>query len=430
MRTALTVFFRLLAKIFFRRIEIVGLGNVPLDRPVIYAANHPNGLVDPLFLLCFTPRPVSFLAKAPLFTMPVVGYFVRSLDSIPVYRKQDNVSGSTRETFARARAVLDRGGTIAIFPEGTTHSDPLLRELKTGAARIALSVGQPVSIVPTGIYYSAKQAFRSSALLVLAPPIEVTPAILDDQGEPAIDVVEHVTGWIDESLDAVTVQAESREALDVISRAENIYSAGNPDDVSDEFDLRRQFVRGYLYLRERDPKRLQLLQSRIARFEAELDEAGLEHDDLVRQAGGASVLTLIRTFVILVVLLPLAMIGAAIHFPVYRLIGMLAQRFAKGEFELIATIKILSALLLYPLLWNLMAIIIGIRYGPVYAVVVITALPLLGFLALRVFETLDDTLGRARAAFALLTRSARYLRIIEQQRAIRQELIEIGKQMG
>ena len=98
MRRAVTALLRVLIRVFFKRIEIVDMERVPADVPVIFAVNHPNALIDPLFLLCFAPRPVSFLAKAPLFTMPVIGWFVRGLDSIPVYRKQDNVAGSNDET--------------------------------------------------------------------------------------------------------------------------------------------------------------------------------------------------------------------------------------------------------------------------------------------------------------------------------------------
>src|SRR5206468_2793702 len=110
MRAALVALFRLMLRIFFRRIEAVGLENIRDDRAVMFAVNHPNGLVDPLFVLCFAPRPVSFLAKAPLFRYPLIGWFARALDSIPVYRKEDAVKGSNDETFARARAILARGG--------------------------------------------------------------------------------------------------------------------------------------------------------------------------------------------------------------------------------------------------------------------------------------------------------------------------------
>src|SRR5437764_11494007 len=102
---------RLALRIYFQRIEVSGLEHVPSDSPVIFVLNHPNALVDPVFLLCLVPRRVSFLAKAPLFNMPILGYFVRALDSLPVYRKQDEVDTSRNlETFERARELLSRGG--------------------------------------------------------------------------------------------------------------------------------------------------------------------------------------------------------------------------------------------------------------------------------------------------------------------------------
>src|SRR5881392_2956385 len=166
MRRAVTALLRVLIRVFFKRIDIVDMERVPDDAPVIFAVNHPNALIDPLFLLCFAPRPVSFLAKAPLFRMPVIGWFARGFDSIPVYRREDNFSpAQNRETFARARQTLARGGAIAIFPEGTTHSDPRLKTLKTGAARIALGSTLRVMVVPTGLFYTSKQTFRSAAVM-------------------------------------------------------------------------------------------------------------------------------------------------------------------------------------------------------------------------------------------------------------------------
>jgi len=67
-------------RIYFQRIEVTGLEHVPLDTPVIFVLNHPNALVDPVFLLCLAPRKVSFLAKEPLFRMPVISYLVKSME--------------------------------------------------------------------------------------------------------------------------------------------------------------------------------------------------------------------------------------------------------------------------------------------------------------------------------------------------------------
>src|SRR3982750_4148516 len=117
MRRFFTALLRIVARTFFRRIEIAGQERVPRDAPVVFAVNHPNALIDPLFLLCFAPRRVSFLAKAPLFRTPLIGWFARAIDAIPVYRRQDAQAGvpvphGNRETFAKSRDVLQRGGAI------------------------------------------------------------------------------------------------------------------------------------------------------------------------------------------------------------------------------------------------------------------------------------------------------------------------------
>src|SRR6266550_8941434 len=140
MRALLLPLLRVVLRIFFRRIEVSGTDSVPRVGPVIFVLNHPNGLIDPVFLLALAPRRVSFLAKAPLFRMPVIGAIARAFEAIPVHRHQDAGSDLAKnaQMFEAARAVLVRGGTIAIFPEGTSHSDPKLRPLKTGTARIAL----------------------------------------------------------------------------------------------------------------------------------------------------------------------------------------------------------------------------------------------------------------------------------------------------
>jgi glycerol-3-phosphate O-acyltransferase / dihydroxyacetone phosphate acyltransferase len=122
MRAVLVALCRLLLRVFFRRVEVVGGERVPGDGPVMFTLNHPNGLIDPLFILCLSSRPVSFLAKAPLFRTPLVGWFVRTFECLPVYRKQDgNDPAKNREIIERSVELLRSGNAIAIFPEGTSH---------------------------------------------------------------------------------------------------------------------------------------------------------------------------------------------------------------------------------------------------------------------------------------------------------------------
>ncbi len=400
-RRAIAAIIRLAAKTFFRRIELAGVERVP-QSPVIFAVNHPNALIDPLFLLCFAPRPVSFLAKAPLFRTPLIGWFVRAFDSIPVYRKQDNVStAGNRETFARARAVLQRGGAIAIFPEGTTHSDPRLRELKTGAARIALGASIRVSIVPTGLYYTAKQTFRSSALAYFGTPLTVEPEAVDENGEPNPQSVERLTERIERALSEVTLQADSHSALELIARAEGIFSAGEDRALAQELELRKRFVAGYHYLREHDPARLTRLESQIKKVEVAP----------ARPIDARSFWRLLW--------FPIAIVGAAIHWPVYRLIGLIATHLSSDEDELVATIKVVGGLVLYPLFWIAAAILTSIYFGVIAGVIVLVVLPLLGYVALLTLEALDEIIGRLRRPDSRA-----------QQDAIRSEILTVAQELS
>jgi 1-acyl-sn-glycerol-3-phosphate acyltransferase len=346
----------------------------------MFAVNHPNGLVDPLFVLCFAPRRVSFLAKAPLFRYPLIGWITRMFDSIPVYRKEDGVTGSNEETFTRARAILARGDSVAIFPEGTTHSDPQLHPLKTGVARIALGASLPaLDVVPTGIYYTDKQTFRSSALVVFGTAIEVR---VDES-------VEALTARIDDGLDAVTLQADSHAALDLIARAEEIFSASGEKTLADELEIRRRFVEGYHFLRERDPLRLAILEAGIMSF-----EPGTPRPSFPWLA---------------VLLLPLAIGGAILNYATYRLIGALGNRLSRED-ELRATIKFVGGLTLFPLTWIVLAVLFG---WPL-----LIAAPLLGYVALRVFESLAQWRGGPRDDFAM------------KRAAIRDEILAVAEEMA
>ena len=398
-RKVIAALLRLLMRVFFRRIEVAG--DVTRE-PVIFAINHPNALVDPLFLLCFAPRPVSFLAKAPLFRLPLIGWFARALDAIPVYRRQDNAStADNRVTFARSRELLQRGGAIAIFPEGTTHSDPRLRDLKTGAARIALGAAIRVQIVPTGLFYTAKQTFRSSALVYFGAPIVVEPEPVDTNGEPHSESVERVTKQIEKALDAITLQADSHAALELIARAERIFTAGEDIALARQLELQKAFVAGYAYLREHDPGRLTKLESMIRQVDA---------DELARggRVAGSRLL-----------LAPIGIAGAVIHWPVYRLIGLLAMHLSSNEDEMVATIKAVAGLVLYPLMWIAIAIAIGVWLGAGWGLLALIALPALGYVALITIETFEELRARVYSPD-----------IAAQQQAIRDEILSVARSMS
>ena len=118
----------------FYRVQVRGAPALP-EGPLLFVGNHPNGLIDPALVFAVTPRRVTFLAKAPLFRIPVLGWLIRGMGALPVYRRQDDPTrmGGNDATLDTAARALVEGGAITIFPEGKSHSEPQLAALKTGA---------------------------------------------------------------------------------------------------------------------------------------------------------------------------------------------------------------------------------------------------------------------------------------------------------
>ena len=145
-----------------------------LRRPggVIIVPNHISH-ADPLVAAHFvydSGRWPRFLGKASLFRVPLIGGILRRCWQIPVER------GTTAavESLDRLVAVVDNGGAVVIYPEGTTTREPELWPMKgkTGAARLALATGAPV--VPVAMWGPERMFDPRTSRLNPRPRIPVT----------------------------------------------------------------------------------------------------------------------------------------------------------------------------------------------------------------------------------------------------------------
>jgi 1-acyl-sn-glycerol-3-phosphate acyltransferase len=125
-------------------VECVGREHLLAPRGVVVAANHVS-LYDFLSTGEFVHgagRPTRFLAKASLFTVPVVGWVFRHAGQIRVHRQQ----ATAVDSLAEAGLAVQQGECVVVYPEGTLTRDPDLWPMrgKTGAVRLALATGAPV----------------------------------------------------------------------------------------------------------------------------------------------------------------------------------------------------------------------------------------------------------------------------------------------
>lgn len=120
------------AKLAFR-VKAFGKENVPSDRGVLVCANH-TAFCDAIVISVSTPVQVKYMAKKELFSVPVIGPFVKAMGAYPVDRKGGDVA-ALRKTVA----LVEEGNAVGIFPQGTRHPhvDPRETEVQSGVGLIA-----------------------------------------------------------------------------------------------------------------------------------------------------------------------------------------------------------------------------------------------------------------------------------------------------
>ncbi len=137
----------LLTPVFYLlwRVDVEGREHVPAHGPAVLAANHQS-FCDSFFLPLVVRRRVTFVAKAEYFDRWRTGWFFRAAGQIPIQRSGGDAS---QRALTTAMGVLERGGLLGIYPEGTRAPDPRLHRGHTGAARLSSSCHVP--IIPVGI---------------------------------------------------------------------------------------------------------------------------------------------------------------------------------------------------------------------------------------------------------------------------------------
>jgi len=377
----------------FLRIERTG-PEVP-SGPVLVVANHPNSLLDPLVIFRTAGRPSRPLAKAPLFEQAFTGMFLKALGGLPVYRKQDHpeLMHLNDRTFDAAIAALHNGDAVQIYPEGTTHSEPSLAPLRTGAARIAYLAESRRSwelglrIMPVGLTYQRKHLFRGRALAVYGesfPIAEFRDAYEDD----AKAAVRALTDRITAALEALTLNFAESQDLGLVETAERLYArekgwakAREREDLAARFPRLQEFARGLAWLRAHDADRHRDVAYRVARYRRRVRALGAEEGDVPKGYRARAVLRyLLVDGVPFALGLPLAVLGRLAWLPLYYVPGWIAKA-AKPHFEALSTYKLSASFLLAPLVYAVWLLFFWRTRGVNGLILAAVILPLLGLVA-------------------------------------------------
>lgn len=162
------------------RIESIGLENFPKDGGVLLCSNHIDNL-DPPVVGIMAPRPVHFMAKEELFSVPLLGKIVPHLNAFPVKRGM-----SDREAIRKGLAVLKEQKVLGLFPEGTRSKTGELGKGLAGAGFFALR--SDAAIVPCAIIGPYKPFKKLK--IVYGQPIDMQKLRADKaSADEATDVI-------------------------------------------------------------------------------------------------------------------------------------------------------------------------------------------------------------------------------------------------
>lgn len=453
---------------YFVEIRSTGLEYVPKDGPTIFTANHPNSIMDSLILATETDRTVSFLARSGLFEGVFFGRLMDWTGMIPIYRPQDEGSDTERneQTFRRAFEHLEGGNVLGIFPEGQNSQERRIRQIKTGAARIALGsearndFGLGVKVIPVGLNFEDRDQFLSSVLVRFGPSIDAAEFAEAYHDDPR-DAVRELTERIEDGLRDVVVNIEDERHEWLVESLYRIYGQDRLEQLAEDFDIElrsitdrlldtfrstgyeRKFIEDKFdveqeiadlvsWLEDRRPIELNDLRRQVIQFEDHLGQVRLKHDFLERPPDTLSSRKEAAKLTVFALLFgPIAAWGFVNNVLPYQISKQLAIR--APEEAIRAFTAFCVGLLAFPLFYGLQTwLVLRLTGSWLDSIGYLVTLPLAGFFFLRYRRQIAKYRDRilARTLFRSQGQLVRSLererqRIIRHVDELRREQVEL-----
>lgn len=225
--------------LYFRKIYIANREAIPLDKPVILAANHPTAFIEPCILACWLEQPLSFIARGDLYVNSLILRKIYDwVRMTPIFRQEDTGYSNLKsnyETFEKCYETLEKKMPLMILVEGRTIHEKRIRPMKKGTARIVFGAQEKhqdldIHIVPVGVNYTNSDQFRSIAMIEFGEPIRCAkyndvylenPAKAVNQltkeiGEKLKDKIVHINEKRDDGLVELFLTLKENETDSVI----------------------------------------------------------------------------------------------------------------------------------------------------------------------------------------------------------------------
>ncbi len=163
---------------YTKRITVKGEKNIPEKGAILFMANHPNALIDPLIIATSTKRKTHFLVRAAVFKKAIIAKIFGLLGMMPIYRIRDGLKAVSKNDaiFEQCTNLLKNKKAILIFPEGSHNIKRTIRPLSKGFTRILFRAldkhkDLEIHIIPIGLTYQNESIFPTKVAVNIGKPI-------------------------------------------------------------------------------------------------------------------------------------------------------------------------------------------------------------------------------------------------------------------
>jgi glycerol-3-phosphate O-acyltransferase / dihydroxyacetone phosphate acyltransferase len=426
---------------YFPRIETFHRERIPTVGPVLFTSNHPNSLTDAFVIGAAVPRKVNFVATVQLFRWRPVSWLLSRCGVIPINRVKDDPRAmrSVLATFEACFKVLERGEAIGIFPEGITHDDPQLKTVKTGAARMALELEDRhngalgLKIVPVGLTFSAKERYRSKALVNFGEPIRVSD-FLPEYAHAKHGAIQKLITEVEHRIQRVMYHLPHLERARVVEAVKRLYLdklwVGNTvihepvPPQAGELLLTQAIAEAVERTFARNPARAAEFVRKLDHYEGALKRMRLSDDVLAQFPEPSRMLVQSLGWLLVAVAgAPIAIYGWAHRLLPFALVQWIVTKTAKQPRDRthVSTATILAGLVIFAGFYALCVLIFHLFFGLTATIWYAVSLPAASLVAHYYLREVQQFIASSRAALVLLQAP----RAIRRLLAWRAELIAL-----
>lgn len=345
-RRAITGLFRsVILPAYFRDIDVLGEPPPTDVRGRLFVSNHVNAILDPILVFTTCDATISPIAKSTLWKVPGMRSLLGVADAVKITRRVDDPTkqgGSNDQVFDEVASWLVGGGNILIFPEGTSHNEPHLVPLRSGAARMlerAAEMGNldTLTVQSITLTFDDREQARSRVVLEYGPVFNAS----EIESKDAEHFRRAFNDRVREDLKTKLVEGRSWDEFHLISRSATLLA-------NEEGDGRlRTWKRWALPVEQAiismDKDQLSPLRGAVTAYFEDLQTLRLTDEDVASPKASSQGLG--KAF-FLAVALPFAAIGILTQSIPYLLTRHFAGRVKSGDET--GTIRLGVALALHP----------------------------------------------------------------------------------